>query len=161
MESFFCPSVLYPDHEWKHTYRVDIKFSNLISFREEVKYTIFMAVNCPKKVYYVFVSASPSCLNYFKPFGLTLQYSSVPVLQSSAPVQYSSPALQSTDYRHPTCYIASRTCYIDSRFELPSNFFLAFHYVNCLFIPNPQGHRLFPNSMTTVVQSAVHGTQCN
>ena len=29
------------------------------------------------------------------------------------------------------------------------------YYVNCLFIPNPQGHRLFPNSMTTVVQSAV------
>ena len=42
-----------------------------------------------------------------------------------------------------------------SRFELPSNVFLVFHYVNCLFIPNPQGHRLFPNSMTTVVQSAV------
>ena len=42
-----------------------------------------------------------------------------------------------------------------SRFELPSNVFLAFHYVNCLFIPNPQGHRLFPTSMTTVVQSAV------
>ena len=40
-----------------------------------------------------------------------------------------------------------------SRFELPSNVFLVFHYVNCLFIPNPQGHRLFPNSMTTVVQS--------
>ena len=43
-----------------------------------------------------------------------------------------------------------------SRFELPSNVFLAFHYVNYLFIPNPQGQRLFPNSMTTVVQSAVH-----
>ena len=26
------------------------------------------------------------------------------------------------------------------------------YYINCLFIPNPQGH---PNSMTTVVQSAV------
>ena len=39
MESFFCPSVLNPDHAWKHNnYRVDIKFSNLISFREEVKY---------------------------------------------------------------------------------------------------------------------------
>ena len=42
-----------------------------------------------------------------------------------------------------------------SRFELPSNVFLAFHYVNYLFITNPQGQRLFPNSMTTVVQSAV------
>ena len=93
--SFFCPSVLNPDHAWKHNnYRVDIKFSNLISFREEVKYTLFMAVNCPKKVYYVFVSASPSCQNYFKPFGLTLQS---PVLQcSSTPVQCSSPALQSS-----------------------------------------------------------------
>ena len=30
------------------------------------------------------------------------------------------------------------------------------YYVNCLFIPNPQGHCLFPNSMTTVVQSAVY-----
>ena len=98
MESFFCPSVL----NRMEAYRVDIKFSNLISFRE-VLYTLFMAVNCPKKVYCVFVSASPSCQNNFKPFGLTLQYSSAPVLQSSAPVQYSSPALQSTDYRHPNC----------------------------------------------------------
>ena len=98
MESFFYPSVLNPDHAWKH--RVDIKFSNLLifSFREEVKYTLFMAVRCPKKVYYVFFSAK----NYFKPFGSTLQYSSASVLQSSAPVQYSSPALQSTDYRHPS-----------------------------------------------------------
>ena len=100
MEGSFIPLSFLIMHAWKH-YRVDIKFSNLISFREEVKYTLFMAVNCPKKVYCVFVSASPSCQNYFKPFGLTLQYSSAPVLQSSAPVQYSSPALQSTDYRHP------------------------------------------------------------
>ena len=80
VESFFCPFVLNPDHAWKH--RVDIKFSNSISFREVAKYTLFMAVNCPKKVYYVLVSASPFWQNYFKPFGLTLQY-------SSAPVQYS------------------------------------------------------------------------
>ena len=33
MESLFCPFVLNPDHAWKH--RVDIKFSNLISFGEE------------------------------------------------------------------------------------------------------------------------------
>ena len=32
-------------------------------------------------------------------------------------------------------------------------------YVNCLFITNPQGHRLSPNSMTTVVQSAVQPFQ--
>ena len=98
VESFFCPFVLNPDHAWKH--RVDIKFSNSISFREVAKYTLFMAVNCPKKVYYVLVSASPFWQNYFKPFGLTLQY-------SSAPVQYSSPALQSTDYRHPLYFTHS------------------------------------------------------
>ena len=47
MESFICncPSVLNSDHAWKHIARVNIKFSNLISFREEVKFTFFMAVN--------------------------------------------------------------------------------------------------------------------
>ena len=50
MESFFSPSVLNPDYACMEAYyRDDIKFSNLISFREEVKYTLFVAVNCPKK----------------------------------------------------------------------------------------------------------------
>ena len=38
--------------------------------------------------------------SFSEPINSALQYSSAPVLQSSAPVQYSSPALQSTDYRH-------------------------------------------------------------
>ena len=47
MESFFCPFVLNPDHAWKH--RVDIKFSNLISFREEVSIHFLWLLTAPKR----------------------------------------------------------------------------------------------------------------
>ena len=44
VESFFCPFVLNPDHVW-----VDIKFSNLISFREEVSIHFLWLLTAPRR----------------------------------------------------------------------------------------------------------------
>ena len=59
MESFFCPCIfLNPDHAWKR--RVDIKFSNLISFREEVSIHFLWLLTAPKRFTMCLSVLSPS-----------------------------------------------------------------------------------------------------
>ena len=87
MESLFCPSqsVLNPDHAWKH-----IELTSSFQFFQSIHF--LWLLTAPKRFTMCLSVLAPPV----RPFDLTLQYFSAPVLQSSAPVQYSSPVLQSS-----------------------------------------------------------------